>query len=208
MQTFGRMRLDVDNCVRELVDFGVVRKSAGEPADLPAARPEGPVAAAARHLPRAPRQPRRRGVVAVGAALPRDDRARREDAGHLRVDPHRRQVGHLGADPRPDRRRQGSRGAHDPRAVAARPGALPGRQLRGAARHPVRVRDLRLREGRVHRRPRPQARTARDGQRRHAVPRRDRRPVARRAGQAAARARGAALRAARRQQVHLRSTSA
>src|SRR5919197_6312874 len=29
MQTFGRMRLDVDNCVRELVTFGIVRKIAG-----------------------------------------------------------------------------------------------------------------------------------------------------------------------------------
>ena len=29
MQTFGRMRLDVDNCVRELVTFGIVRKTAG-----------------------------------------------------------------------------------------------------------------------------------------------------------------------------------
>jgi transcriptional regulator with PAS, ATPase and Fis domain len=29
MQTFGRMRLDVDNCVRELVTFGIVRRTAG-----------------------------------------------------------------------------------------------------------------------------------------------------------------------------------
>ena len=29
MQTFGRLRLDVENCVRELVDFGVARKLAG-----------------------------------------------------------------------------------------------------------------------------------------------------------------------------------
>jgi len=29
MQTFGRMRLDVDNCVRELVTFGIVRKVPG-----------------------------------------------------------------------------------------------------------------------------------------------------------------------------------
>ncbi len=29
MQTFGRMRLDVDNCVRELVTFGIVRKITG-----------------------------------------------------------------------------------------------------------------------------------------------------------------------------------
>ena len=34
MQAFGRMRLDVDNCVNELVDFGVVKKVAGRSADL------------------------------------------------------------------------------------------------------------------------------------------------------------------------------
>jgi hypothetical protein len=83
------------------------------------------------------------------------------------------------------------------------PETLPGGQLRGAARHAVRVGNLRLREGRVHRRPRPQAGPARAGQRRHAVPRRDRRPVAGRPGQAAAGARGAALRAARRQPLDL-----
>jgi DNA-binding NtrC family response regulator len=44
MQTFGRMRLDVDNCLRELVDFGVVAKSSAEPAAYRAARPEGPAA--------------------------------------------------------------------------------------------------------------------------------------------------------------------
>ena len=42
---------------------------------------------------------------------------------------------------------------------------VPGRELRGAARHAVRVGNLRLREGRVHRRARPQARTPRAGQR-------------------------------------------
>ena len=41
MQTFGRMRLDVDNCIRELVEFGVVKKGSGEPAKFSAARPEG-----------------------------------------------------------------------------------------------------------------------------------------------------------------------
>jgi transcriptional regulator with GAF, ATPase, and Fis domain len=40
MQTFGRMRLDVDNCVHELVEFGVVRKIAGEPSKYLAARPD------------------------------------------------------------------------------------------------------------------------------------------------------------------------
>lgn len=44
MQTFGRMRLDVDNCLRELVDFGVVARNTGEPSGFRAARPEGPVA--------------------------------------------------------------------------------------------------------------------------------------------------------------------
>ena len=35
MQTFGRLRLDVENCVRELVDFGVVREIAGDPPQVP-----------------------------------------------------------------------------------------------------------------------------------------------------------------------------
>ena len=29
MQTFGRLRLDVENCVRELVDFGVAQVAPG-----------------------------------------------------------------------------------------------------------------------------------------------------------------------------------
>jgi DNA-binding NtrC family response regulator len=40
MQTFGRMRLDVDNCVDELVEFGVVRRIAGDPAKYLAVRPD------------------------------------------------------------------------------------------------------------------------------------------------------------------------
>ena len=75
---------------------------------------------------------------------------------------------------------------------------LSGRQLRRAARHALRVRDLRLRKGRLHRRARPQAGSPRAGRSRHAVPRRDRRPVDHRSGQAASRARGSAVRAARR----------
>src|SRR6476620_3455637 len=31
MQTFGRLRLDVENCVRELVDFGVAEMTPGDP---------------------------------------------------------------------------------------------------------------------------------------------------------------------------------
>jgi transcriptional regulator with PAS, ATPase and Fis domain len=39
MQTFGRMKLDVENCVRELVDFGVARMLAGTPPRFVAERP-------------------------------------------------------------------------------------------------------------------------------------------------------------------------
>ncbi len=31
MQTFGRLRLDVENCARELVDFGVAEQIPGDP---------------------------------------------------------------------------------------------------------------------------------------------------------------------------------
>ena len=45
MSTFGRMRLDVDNCLRELVEFGVVRCSPGPPPIYIANRPEQQTAA-------------------------------------------------------------------------------------------------------------------------------------------------------------------
>ena len=40
MQTFGRMRLDVENCLREVVDFGVARRVPGAPARFGAWRPD------------------------------------------------------------------------------------------------------------------------------------------------------------------------
>src|SRR5438094_7446804 len=40
MQTFGRLRLDVENCVKELVSFGVARGLPGMPTRYSAARPE------------------------------------------------------------------------------------------------------------------------------------------------------------------------
>ncbi len=40
MATLGRLRLDVDNCLAELVDFGIVRRIAGSPATFSAMRPE------------------------------------------------------------------------------------------------------------------------------------------------------------------------
>jgi DNA-binding NtrC family response regulator len=40
MATFGRLRLDVENCLNELVEFGIVRRQPGPPADYGAIRPE------------------------------------------------------------------------------------------------------------------------------------------------------------------------
>src|SRR3989442_7551869 len=45
MHTFGRLRLDVENCVRELVDFGVARVSRDTPPRYTAERPANAVAA-------------------------------------------------------------------------------------------------------------------------------------------------------------------
>jgi DNA-binding NtrC family response regulator len=45
MQTFGRLKLDVENCVRELVDFGVASFIPGNPARYIASRPEQEAAA-------------------------------------------------------------------------------------------------------------------------------------------------------------------
>ena len=99
MQTFGRLRLDVENCVRELVDFGVAQRSPGDAAAV--SRRSGRRTSAAADLLDSFLERRaavtHRGSVAVGAALPRDDRPRREDADRLRVDSHGRQVRHLGA---------------------------------------------------------------------------------------------------------------
>ena len=64
-------------------------------------------------------------------------------------------------------------------------------QLRGDSGDAARKRDLRPREGRVHRRRRSPAGLLRAGRSRHAVPRRDRRDDAGDAGEAAARAAGA-----------------
>jgi hypothetical protein len=39
MSTFGRLKLDVENCVNELCAFGVVQRVAGTPPKFGAARP-------------------------------------------------------------------------------------------------------------------------------------------------------------------------
>ena len=41
MATFGRLRLDVENCLRELVEFGIVQRVPGPPAQYSATRPTG-----------------------------------------------------------------------------------------------------------------------------------------------------------------------
>ena len=40
MATFGRMRLDVENCLRELVEFGIVGRTGTGPSQYSAIRPE------------------------------------------------------------------------------------------------------------------------------------------------------------------------
>ncbi len=42
MATFGRMRLDIENCLRELVDFGLVQRAGGSPLRYGASRPSHP----------------------------------------------------------------------------------------------------------------------------------------------------------------------
>src|SRR5262245_40943703 len=41
MATFGRMRLDVENCLKELVEFGIVTRQSGPPPQYSAYRPDG-----------------------------------------------------------------------------------------------------------------------------------------------------------------------
>src|SRR6266487_709600 len=40
MQTFGRLKLDVENCVKELADFGVAQTVPGQPVGYMAVRPD------------------------------------------------------------------------------------------------------------------------------------------------------------------------
>ena len=103
-------------------------------------------------------------------------------------------------DPRGDGHRQGTR-----RPGPARPEPPPGASIRQAELrgHPDRAageRAVRPREGRLHRGGRPEGRPVRAGAPGDAVPRRGRRHPARAAAEAAARAAGAGVRAARRHQ--------
>ena len=99
---------------------------------------------------------------------------------------------------RRERHGQGPRGAPDPRPERTARGPLRRRRLRGAAGDARGERDLRPREGRVHRGRVAQPRQVRARPRRHAVPRRDRQRPRLAAGQAAARDRDQDLRPPRR----------
>ena len=90
---------------------------------------------------------------------------------------------------RRERLRQGTGGARDPPALDARGRAVRQAQLRRDPARPGRERAVRPRARRVHRRGAEPQGADRAGRPGHAVPGRDRRPVARGAGQAAARAR-------------------
>ncbi len=135
---------------------------------------------------------------AAPAAAPRraGPRRRRDrlGAGHaegLRAGeeglPVHRERGHQ----RRERHRQGGGGARHPQPVPAQGQALHRPQLLGHPGHPHRVRAVRLRARRLHRRRAAPARKLRDGARRHALPGRDRRPPPRAAGQVPAGAGGA-----------------
>ena len=106
-----------------------------------------------------------------------------------------------GADPRRERHRQGAAGPAAaprirPRRRAVHRGQPVGDPARAGREHAVRTRARS-----VHRRAQAAAGQVRAGRRRHAVPRRDRRPAVRPAGQAAARDSGGRDRARRRRQA-------
>ena len=168
------------------------------------------------HQPCRGRAPRGvgRGGTADRRALPPLPRTRAR--GQVAADPHpagarqphRALPRRARAHPRRERHGQGDGRPADPQQVLARQGAVLRVQLRKreplAAGEPL----LRTREGRVHRgRPRV-GRPVRAGERRHALPRRDRRAAARRAGHPPARPRGRTLHAHGRQGGAIRRRAA
>ena len=109
-----------------------------------------------------------------------------------------RAVRRLGADHRRIRHRQGGAGALRAPEVQPRARAIHLGQLRGDPRAPARIRAVRPREGRLHRRGRAPHRQVRGGERRHAAARRDLRDGRAAAVEAAARHPGARDRPGRR----------
>ena len=117
-------------------------------------------------------------------------RAGARDAGRVQGDRPAVALEHDGADHGRIGHRQGARVARAARQLAARERAVRRAQHIGDRGRAARVGAVRPREGRVHGRDRAADRPLRAGERRHAVPRRDRRHVARVADALAARARG------------------
>ena len=113
MQAFGRLRMDVENCYASssISASRGVSPAASRALRGRAARPTSRPSSSST-LSRTSRGREQRRPVPVGPALPRDDRARREDADRLRVDPHRCEVGHLRtrSSARPVRARRSWRG--------------------------------------------------------------------------------------------------
>ena len=206
MQTFGRLRLDVENCVtraRRLRRRARGRRQPAAAVRRPSVRPTKRLVELLDHFLE------RRAAVSTEDQSPSVQRFREmigRDEKMLVVfewirTAAKSDISVLILGPTGSGKEVVARMIHELSRRSR--GEVPGGQLRRAARHAVRVGNLRLRKRRVHRRARPQAGPARARQRGHAVPRRDRRHVADRAGQAVARARGAPLRAPRRAEVDL-----
>ena len=127
-----------------------------------------------------------RGLIGARSQVSQDPRADRPGGADRRLGAHHRRERHgQGADRRGDPPQQPAQGR------AVRQGE-PGRHLLD----PLRERDVRPRQRRLHRRPGGPQGALRDGRRRHHLPRRDRRDRSRGAGEAAARAPGPLLRGA------------
>ena len=176
MQTFGRIRVDVANCLRELVNAGVVRGVGHHPVRYQFARPGGPGVRRGCWRTSSPTGPgesaedRSPSIQRFREMIGRDEKMMVifESIRTVAKTDLRR------ADPRPDRLGQGSRRPHHPRTEQPAARDVPGGELRGPARLAVRVGGVRLRARRVHGRLRTQARPHRTRQPRHAVPRRGR----------------------------------
>ena len=110
--------------------------------------------------------------------LSRHRHPRRIDGAHRPARRARRQVEHPRSDRRRIRRRQGTDGARDPGRLRPARQTVRHRQLRRAAGDAGRIHPVRAREGRVHRGDRQACGQVRRGERRDAVPRRDRRTAA------------------------------
>ena len=121
----------------------------------------------------------------------------RADAGGRAARAPGRALGCERADHRRAGHRQEPARAADARLVGPRGEILHRGQCRRPARDRVRERDVRPREGRLHRREGRSRRALRARGRRHAVPRRDRQRAAAAAGAAVARARDRRIRARR-----------